>query len=110
MFCGTLRDNLDPSRRSDDAAIWQALEAAMLSDHVSSLEGKLDAEVRHVSIPAITRARGSFLLATVVWAASAVPLSRDVLIPLRVCACLIGRSRDKRGDRDASGVALSEGF
>lgn len=46
MFCGTVRDNLDPFGRSDDTTIWAALEAARLSQYVSGLEGKLDAEVK----------------------------------------------------------------
>eukprot|EP00752_Nemacystus_decipiens_P009274 g8285.t1 len=45
MFCGTIRDNLDPFGRSDDVTIWAALEAARLAPYVSGLEGKLDAEV-----------------------------------------------------------------
>lgn len=44
MFCGTMRENLDPFGRSDDVTIWSALEAARLSQYVSGLEGKLDAE------------------------------------------------------------------
>ncbi|CAM9421482.1 unnamed protein product, partial [Laminaria digitata] len=45
MFCGTIRENLNPFGRSDDITIWAALEAARLSTYVSSLEGKLGAEV-----------------------------------------------------------------
>eukprot|EP00903_Cladosiphon_okamuranus_P012646 g11831.t1 len=45
MFCGTMRENLDPFGRSDDVTIWAALEAARLAPYVSGLEGKLDAEV-----------------------------------------------------------------
>lgn len=45
MFCGTLRDNLDPFGLSDDVTIWAALEAARLAQYVSGLEGKLEAEV-----------------------------------------------------------------
>lgn len=46
MFCGSMRENLDPFGRSDDVTIWAALEAARLAPFVSGLEGKLDAEVR----------------------------------------------------------------
>ncbi|CAM9242883.1 unnamed protein product, partial [Laminaria digitata] len=45
MFCGTIRDNLDPFGLADDVTIWAALEAARLSTYVSGLEGKLEAEV-----------------------------------------------------------------
>lgn len=45
MFCGTMRENLDPFGRCDDVTIWAALEAARLAPYVSGLEGKLDAEV-----------------------------------------------------------------
>ena len=48
MFCGTIRDNLDPSGLADDVTIWAALHAARLSTHVSGLEGKLEAEARVV--------------------------------------------------------------
>lgn len=44
MFCGSMRENLDPFGRCDDVTIWAALEAARLSQYVSGLEGKLDAE------------------------------------------------------------------
>lgn len=46
MFCGTVRENLDPFGLADDVTIWAALEAARLSTYVSSLEGKLEAEAR----------------------------------------------------------------
>ncbi|CAM9671284.1 unnamed protein product [Ectocarpus sp. 13 AM-2016] len=45
MFCGTMRDNLDPFGLCDDVTIWAALEAARLAHYVSGLEGKLEAEV-----------------------------------------------------------------
>eukprot|EP00904_Undaria_pinnatifida_P007302 jgi/Undpi1/3701/HiC_scaffold_16.g07071.m1 len=45
MFCGTIRDNLDPFGLADDVTIWAALEAARLSTYVAGLEGKLEAEV-----------------------------------------------------------------
>ncbi|KAG5177321.1 P-loop containing nucleoside triphosphate hydrolase protein [Tribonema minus] len=45
MFQGTLRQNLDPFGTYDDARLWAALRAAHLSDYVTGLDGKLDAEV-----------------------------------------------------------------
>ncbi len=42
---GTLRDNLDPTGSSDDAALWRALDSARLREHVNSLEGRLDARL-----------------------------------------------------------------
>lgn len=40
---GTIRNNLDPGDAFTDAELWRALEYAQLKDHVSSMEGKLDA-------------------------------------------------------------------
>ncbi|KAJ1599986.1 hypothetical protein NDA14_006518 [Ustilago hordei] len=45
LWEGTLRENLDPTGRSDDAALWKALEQARMKDHVQSLEGNLDAQL-----------------------------------------------------------------
>jgi ABC-type multidrug transport system fused ATPase/permease subunit len=45
LFFGTVRSNLDPFGTCDDAEIWQALQHAHLSDHVSKMEGKLNAAV-----------------------------------------------------------------
>ncbi|KAK0531407.1 hypothetical protein OC834_002953 [Tilletia horrida] len=42
LWEGTLRENLDPTGRSDDAALWAALESAHLREHVNSMEGRLD--------------------------------------------------------------------
>ncbi|KDN53139.1 putative YCF1-vacuolar ABC transporter [Tilletiaria anomala UBC 951] len=42
---GTLRDNLDPTGETDDAALWRALDSAHLREHVNSLEGRLDAKL-----------------------------------------------------------------
>ena len=49
MFCGTIRDNLDPFGLADDVTLWAALEAARLSAYVAGLEGKLEAEVHTCS-------------------------------------------------------------
>lgn len=45
LWGGSLRDNLDPTGKSTDAALWQALEQAKLKDHVKSMKGGLDAEL-----------------------------------------------------------------
>ena len=45
LWEGTLRDNLDPTGNSDDAALWKALDSAHLREHVNSLEGRLDAHL-----------------------------------------------------------------
>ena len=45
LFNGSVRDNLDPFRQKDDAALWKALEAANLKSVVAKLEGGLDAVV-----------------------------------------------------------------
>ncbi|RUS22445.1 multidrug resistance-associated protein 3 [Endogone sp. FLAS-F59071] len=45
LFVGTIRDNLDPFSENDDAVLWAALESAHLKDHISSLEGQLNATV-----------------------------------------------------------------
>ncbi|ORZ17222.1 multi drug resistance-associated protein MRP [Absidia repens] len=45
LFYGTVRSNLDPFGTSDDAELWQALQNAHLADHVSNMEGKLNATV-----------------------------------------------------------------
>ncbi|KAK0543049.1 hypothetical protein OC846_006298 [Tilletia horrida] len=43
LWEGTLRENLDPTMKSDDAALWAALGSAHLREHVNSMEGRLDA-------------------------------------------------------------------
>ncbi|KAL9940237.1 hypothetical protein V8E36_000942 [Tilletia maclaganii] len=43
LWEGTLRENLDPTGKSDDAALWAALESAHLREHVNSMDGRLDA-------------------------------------------------------------------
>ncbi|ORZ19904.1 multi drug resistance-associated protein MRP [Absidia repens] len=45
LFYGTVRNNLDPFGTSDDAEIWQALQNAHLADHVTKMDGKLNATV-----------------------------------------------------------------
>ncbi|KAF8978331.1 hypothetical protein BGZ46_006592 [Entomortierella lignicola] len=45
LFRGTLRFNLDPTSRHEDADIWNALEVAELKSTVEGLEGGLDAVV-----------------------------------------------------------------
>ncbi|ANB14688.1 ATP-binding cassette glutathione S-conjugate transporter YCF1 [Sugiyamaella lignohabitans] len=43
IFSGTVRDNLDPFRERDDTDLWRVLELCHLKDHVSGMEGGLDA-------------------------------------------------------------------
>ncbi|KAI9307717.1 multi drug resistance-associated protein MRP [Cunninghamella echinulata] len=45
LFAGTLRENLDPFGAYEDADIWQALKLSHLYDHVSKMEGKLNATI-----------------------------------------------------------------
>ncbi|KAK2057847.1 hypothetical protein LY76DRAFT_593835 [Colletotrichum caudatum] len=45
LFEGTVRDNLDPANVHDDTELWSVLEHARLKDHVSSMEGGLDATI-----------------------------------------------------------------
>ncbi|KAL5047594.1 hypothetical protein BDW71DRAFT_179567 [Aspergillus fruticulosus] len=46
MFEGTVRDNLDPRHVHDDTELWSVLEHARLKEHVSQMEGQLDAHVQ----------------------------------------------------------------
>ncbi|CAG8043015.1 unnamed protein product [Penicillium salamii] len=46
MFEGTLRDNLDPRHVHDDTELWSVLDHARLKDHVSQMEGQLDAQIQ----------------------------------------------------------------
>ncbi|KAK3990185.1 hypothetical protein QBC44DRAFT_395116 [Cladorrhinum sp. PSN332] len=45
LFEGTIRDNLDPGHVHDDTELWSVLEHARLKDHVSSMEGGLEAKI-----------------------------------------------------------------
>ncbi|KAI9818464.1 MAG: hypothetical protein M1827_000523 [Pycnora praestabilis] len=45
LFEGTIRDNLDPGHVHDDTELWSVLEHARLKAHVSSMAGKLEAQV-----------------------------------------------------------------
>ncbi|KAG0313169.1 hypothetical protein BGZ99_009032 [Dissophora globulifera] len=45
LFAGTIRFNLDPLGTKSDLEIWQALEDSYLKDHVSQMEGGLNAAV-----------------------------------------------------------------
>ncbi|ORY04586.1 metal resistance protein YCF1 [Basidiobolus meristosporus CBS 931.73] len=45
LFAGTVRENLDPFGNHEDLEIWNVLGLSHLKDHVSSLEGKLNATV-----------------------------------------------------------------
>ncbi|KAL7748549.1 hypothetical protein RI367_005960 [Sorochytrium milnesiophthora] len=46
IFAGTLRENLDPYEQHDDMAIWDVLASVRMKEHVSSLEGKLNARMQ----------------------------------------------------------------
>ncbi|RMD42862.1 hypothetical protein DV735_g2276, partial [Chaetothyriales sp. CBS 134920] len=43
LFEGTIRDNLDPRHVHDDTELWSVLGLARLQEHVSTMEGQLDA-------------------------------------------------------------------
>ncbi|CAM1502994.1 Fc.00g077700.m01.CDS01 [Cosmosporella sp. VM-42] len=45
LFEGTVRDNLDPGHVHDDTELWSVLEHARLRDHISSMEGGLEAKI-----------------------------------------------------------------
>jgi ABC-type multidrug transport system fused ATPase/permease subunit len=46
MFEGTLRDNLDPRHAHDDTELWSVLDHAKLKDHITGMEGQLDAQIQ----------------------------------------------------------------
>ncbi|KAL6702697.1 ATP-binding cassette glutathione S-conjugate transporter ycf1 [Coniothyrium glycines] len=45
LFEGTVRENLDPGHIHDDTELWSVLEHARLKDHISSMPGRLDAQI-----------------------------------------------------------------
>ncbi|KAI1393759.1 P-loop containing nucleoside triphosphate hydrolase protein [Hypoxylon trugodes] len=45
LFEGTVRDNLDPGHVHDDTELWSVLDHARLKQHVSSMEGGLEAKI-----------------------------------------------------------------
>ncbi|KAF7558692.1 hypothetical protein G7046_g5461 [Stylonectria norvegica] len=45
LFEGSVRDNLDPGHVHDDTELWSVLEHARLRDHVSSMDGGLEAKI-----------------------------------------------------------------
>lgn len=45
MFNGTIRDNIDPFDEHDDTELWRVLDLCHLKDHVSKMEGGLDAQL-----------------------------------------------------------------
>ena len=45
LFCGTLRNNLDPFNHHSDDELWKALELAHLKEYASGLEAGLQHEV-----------------------------------------------------------------
>ncbi|KAM3082917.1 ATP-binding cassette glutathione S-conjugate transporter ycf1 [Clarireedia jacksonii] len=46
LFEGTIRDNLDPGHVHDDTELWSVLEHARLKDHVSTMNGGLEAKIQ----------------------------------------------------------------
>ncbi|KAH8673993.1 metal resistance protein YCF1 [Xylariales sp. PMI_506] len=45
LFEGTVRDNLDPGHVHDDTELWSVLDHARLKEHVSSMDGGLEAKI-----------------------------------------------------------------
>lgn len=45
LFAGTVRENLDPFGTHDDAELWQALQRSHLGEHITKMDGKLNAVV-----------------------------------------------------------------
>lgn len=45
LFAGTVRENLDPFGKHDDAELWEALKHSHLQEHISKMDGKLNAIV-----------------------------------------------------------------
>ncbi|GAP89237.1 putative ABC transporter transmembrane region [Rosellinia necatrix] len=45
LFEGTIRDNLDPGHVHDDTELWSVLDHARLKEHVTSMEGGLEAKI-----------------------------------------------------------------
>ncbi|KAI9475895.1 MAG: multi drug resistance-associated protein MRP [Benjaminiella poitrasii] len=45
LFAGTVRENLDPFGAHEDADLWNALELSHLKEHISKMDGKLNAVV-----------------------------------------------------------------
>ncbi|KAI1268304.1 metal resistance protein YCF1 [Xylariaceae sp. FL1019] len=45
LFEGTVRDNLDPAHVHDDTELWSVLDHARLKEHVSTMDGGLEAKI-----------------------------------------------------------------
>ncbi|KAI8362629.1 multi drug resistance-associated protein MRP [Blakeslea trispora] len=45
LFAGTVRENLDPFGSHEDNELWQALKLSHLGEHISKMDGKLNAVV-----------------------------------------------------------------
>ena len=45
IFEGSVRDNLDPNHIHDDTELWDALQRSRLRDHISKMDGGLDAKI-----------------------------------------------------------------
>ncbi|OQR85424.1 ATP-binding Cassette (ABC) Superfamily [Achlya hypogyna] len=50
LFSGTIRSNLDPFERYDDAALWTAVKRAHLSSAVAALDDKVDERGQNFSV------------------------------------------------------------
>jgi len=46
LFEMSVRENLDPAGVRDDTELWSVLELSHLKDHISKMEGKLDAKIQ----------------------------------------------------------------
>jgi len=46
LFEGTVRDNLDPSHVHDDTQLWSVLDHARLKEHISGMDGQLEARIQ----------------------------------------------------------------
>src|SRR5690606_24863242 len=45
LFCGTLRENLDPFDEKDDATLWDSIDKAHLTKFVQEFPDKLNYEI-----------------------------------------------------------------
>lgn len=45
LFEGTVRDNLDPADLHDDTELWTALQLSQLEEHITCMDGQLQAKI-----------------------------------------------------------------
>ncbi|KAI5868128.1 ABC transporter type 1, transmembrane domain-containing protein [Durotheca rogersii] len=55
LFEGTVRDNLDPGHVHDDTELWSVLDHARLKEHVTSMDGGLEAKINEGVLYEISR-------------------------------------------------------